>query len=319
MIFDELCTAAERGIPVLLPALRAARLFVIPDDIDEQVRRTRLHNYPCELFALPYPCVAIEQGDFCSMLIDAGEMGIDGDTMTINVIGEPQPKVSGHGIEITRIVPRDVPRVGLEHGRWYIEMSRSDEIPGLYAITVAPVIFETPRSDRVNGVLPAASFHVWMDNRLGSLTIPNEPDEELIEDFDRLRRQALGNALHAVKQVAMIQLGEHVVIERTSAIPARKPKPGHLARSHQRPQYTPLPIGKARELMKLPSMPSGRRLTIGHERRGHVRWLRAARYVNKRDCAVVVRPAWIGPREAVVGPHRYRVVSAVRQTKGPVA
>lgn len=88
----------------------------------------------------------------------------------------------------------------------------------------------------------------------------------------------------------------------------KKKKPGHIARSNERPKYTPLHIGKIREL--IPNAGSGPKQASPspHLRRRHWRTYKAERYKFMKGKRQLIPAMWIGPKDHSEGNKHYRVM-----------
>ncbi|MBU1194027.1 MAG: hypothetical protein KKE62_01660 [Proteobacteria bacterium] len=102
---------------------------------------------------------------------------------------------------------------------------------------------------------------------------------------------------------------ENFILETTPK-KVRKPKPGKVPRSHERPYYTLLTPKKIRKKLNLedPTSETGSHSSPApHERRGHWRTYRDERYKNMRGKRQWIGPVWIGASEAKVGNKIYKV------------
>jgi hypothetical protein len=85
-----------------------------------------------------------------------------------------------------------------------------------------------------------------------------------------------------------------------------KPSKKKIARSDRRKTYTVLRPNEIRKIMRTHAE-SGRTVT-GHDRRGHWRHFNSERFINNRGSRKWIDAVWVGPKEAVIGNKKYRVV-----------
>ena len=128
---------------------------------------------------------------------------------------------------------------------------------------------------------------------------------EMAECCESARTRVFTCALSALAMIddpAMFVLEEQPAKDRMLNPP--KTKPGHIARSHERPIYTVLAPHAIRDKL---GIPTGRHVGA-HERRAHWRTYRDPRFSSERRAKrQFIASTWVGPSVAVVGNKRYIV------------
>lgn len=144
---------------------------------------------------------------------------------------------------------------------------------------------------------------------------------QLEQDSMKLSRLVLQKQAHmlglrltaTVLDVLQINAPQRFIVEeRNEALgPAKK---GQIPRSDRRPLYRLLDKTQVRKIIRRPETlaPDGPHVPIRtpHEKRGHFRQYPddPERYPNAHGRVVWIKPSWVGPREAVEGRKRFRVI-----------
>lgn len=131
---------------------------------------------------------------------------------------------------------------------------------------------------------------------------------EMTETFLKWAGLALGYLYY-------VDLPIHYIVAEGPAVPPRLNKL-HSARFHERERWIVLEPDavKLRMASRTDHQGGSHRSPVPHLRRGHTRTLTAERWTVKRGTVVQVRPTWIGDREWLNGPLRYRVISRAGAT-----
>lgn len=298
MLFDKLCMIAERHHSALVPLLREARLFdfpvkaheVLPEAFSEDERQ-----FLTDTFFLPFPFVAIEDRGSCVVLMD-------------NVDGQQGWEQDRNFIDIVPCLPDDPTAFddGMEQGvmtREAMEAYLPPELHDAYAVTFGRI--GSP-SRHENGLL---NWHFTVDLAFAAskqriVIDPAQMQRDAIA-FDRFSHASGRNARAAIGEVMLFNAPARFVVEKRAVKEKAAPK-GSVPRSHQRPLYTLLSPPEIRERMQLAD-PTGK-MVRPHERRRHFRTLRSDRYKAMKGKTITVPACWVGPSEATVGKHRYKVM-----------
>ena len=301
MIFDQLAGIAEAHWPHLMKILHKVRLFEFPARPQDVLKRTFTAEEAetwSERFFLPFGHVAIEDKATCVVMWDSlpNQCGLSGQRYFIDCL-----PIYG-SIDNFREGDRENAEEALA--------SLQAKFPkGAMIVTVGQV-------DRLTLTPPDRTY---LDGTVGSLMVADKHKIHFTPaQFAEMVRQgvspfevraALTNAKVAIEEVLYFNTCERFVVERTPVKPRvlKGRTKGRLLRSHDRPLYTLLTPREAREHMRLDAVVGGRAHPVAHERRRHLRTYSADRYVNVKGKTKVIPATWVGPSEAIVGKHRWKV------------
>lgn len=298
MLFDRLCMIAERHHPVLIPALKAARLFDFPVRAHEAIPQQpseEERQFLTDTFFLPFPIVAIEDKGTCVVLMD-------------NVDGQQGWEEERNFIDIVPCLPDDPTAFddGKEQGlmpRAAMEAYLPPELHDAYVVSFGRIGHPAMREDGL-----CWRFEVDLAFCANKSRIVMNPMEiaRRADSFERFKYACGKNARAALSEVMLFNAPNRFVVEKRLVREKKPPRDDMVARSHERAQYTLLRPGEIRERLGLAE--SGGSTKEPHERRRHFRTLRDKRYTKMRGKTITVPACWVGPSEATVGKHRYKVM-----------
>ncbi len=213
---------------------------------------------------------------------------------------------------IVLLAPKEVGIENVWHSLGYfkVEDEREDSF-GLETLTILPlktILHKTELGPQLQYDKSAFKGMKLFANLGGDFkTIPinyEKPDPASVEIYKH-QLQRFDTAFH----VFTILEGdtENFILETTPK-KVRRPKPGKIPRSHERPYYTLLTPKKIRKKLGIENPDS--KPGIGptpHERRGHWRIYSAERYKKMRGKRQWIDPVWIGSSEAKIGNKIYKV------------
>ena len=129
--------------------------------------------------------------------------------------------------------------------------------------------------------------------------------------YKAMQNDAATAASTAIQEIMFFNSPGRFIVEITPSSHEREEKKARKAkkitRVHQRKKYTILTPKEIRVLLKLPPADPTGRTQAPHQRRRVKRFLRSPRFTKKRFTWVQVDAVWIGPKEAQIGKHRYKV------------
>lgn len=301
MLFDSLLGLAERRyLPEHVARLVTnSRLFVFPGRAhevlagesspasDEEVADLNAH------FRLPFDTVAVE------------------DSASLVIIGDVDEDQEGLGC--SRVFVEFLQMVGPKDSEFSNPVEVSPELQRLFAGTfsvcwgaVDQLAYDPKRY---------GGNHFHANFRYGGHGL-YEKKEGLRRDLMHylpqqfVLRNAGNNVLTAIAEINAFNQPNRWILEESPATPPREgKKQKREPRSHERPRYTLLKPEQIREKLGMPPLGSPDATSPRpHERRGHWRTYRDARFTKLMSQRRWVKAAWIGPSEVVVGKRRYKVM-----------
>lgn len=283
MHFDFLCRVAEQpnAAPQLAKMLRQARIFNLGDRTAETLPYEPREAFDTDTFFLPFPTVALCDDQSCVILEDVDEK--DRTAERPHVGAKPRRRFL---IGICTAHPASIASCKKAGMPW--DENRNN---GLFVVGAMEDLRREAIGEQKTWVA-GMEQKVWVVRDLRAEESRIEPDPTHISS--------------AIEQALFINQPKNIVIEIT-ATKQRPEKPPRLLREHERPAYTLLRPQEARKLMGLPGPEAGSK-KIPHERRAHYRRLESEFYTHKKGQTIVVASCWIGPKEAVVGNKKYRVI-----------
>ena len=313
MLFDRLCRLAERSdaFAPLRPQLEQARIFLFPRSAttlpksytDEQI------SFHSEFFHLPFPVVSIEDPTSCVVLWDTApnQQGWAPRRFTL----EFAPLSTKHAATWRdaederefRATLSAAERAQLEN----LAVVKFGCISDIVSVPLdSPQVLPDGSTKSHTYTLRSELFGVWTfegKDHVEASPLLRDPEHERL-----LTLQAGSNAMSAVEEFMQFNAPDRFILE-SGPVKPRKVKAGRLLRSDDRPNYTLLRPSEIREKMGLEE-PVARGKRRSHERRRHVRRYPEdpARWPNAHGKTKVIPASWIGPHEAVVGRHYYKVL-----------
>jgi len=284
--FDEAVRVVARRGPAVLTGddaqtpvasvLNRARLFIVPHEcpqklIDDYLTDEEIQRQQ-EAFFLPYSTTAMQWDD------------------------EPN-----RCCVFWNSVPEQVGMHDLTHALYLEAASHKRVIAVSFSLRFSHTHSYTNYSKRFSVI--GNKGQEWID--------PLSSPDDFRRESKRLR-EYMGPLLG---RIMMFNNPKFFVVEDTpptykAEVARRKRRPRLGARpwpSGVRKTYTFLTPAKIRERMRLPGMLKGL-APSSHERRRHLRRLRSPKFTHKQGQVVIVKACWVGPSEAVVDNHRYRVL-----------
>jgi len=299
MIFDKLAAIVERYVSTeeVKKTLRNARIFVFEGKAHEVLPQREIDSEEADFlrdnFFLPFPCIAIEDGASCVILQD-----IEKDAKGIGV-----PRL------FIECIPMDADLSNFRPDGLHDAAREMQKVFPKGTCLISSGWFKydkigTSRERwRYGGDVGRLFF---AHKKLGVLFCPDAKTPELVDGC----KAALQNISAAFEEVMYFNSPNNWVLEKRPAKTPKRRKENQrkIPRSHNRPQYTLLNAKKIRQVMGL-SEPTGesRASPTPHERRKHFRTFRSERFTKQKGKTIVIPAMWIGPSEAKVGRHVYKV------------
>jgi hypothetical protein len=290
MFFDALARFAETYQPKAIPLVQRAALFhfpVIPHEVlpsgsltDEQ----KLELY--QNFFLPFDTVVVEDRASCVLLMDTTEnqRGWDHRRMFIDVrliVGDHAAYYDGDDPELRELDKRADLKETFCVIFGELAAMRRHETP------------EHPHGMAIDGEVT----RVFLFDRQECKSIPVDIE---------VTKGGLQAAKTAVEEIIWANTPSRFIVKETLR-KQREEKNGRILRAHDRPKYTLLEPEKIRTLFKLPPLESTGTKRGSHWRRRHERTLRDDCFIHLKGHRIVVKAAWIGPDECVLGNKKYKV------------
>jgi len=295
-LFDRLCRIAEDHFVEMVPVLRKAKLIRFPGKPHEVLPKVfdDLARAQMEHFFMPFETVAVEDDASCVVLVDT--------LKNQEGVSTPRRFIDAHMAFADAGAFNDSPEKVAEIEAFKIE-ARKMGIPADAMIVTLGTITDYQPSDTEPGkLLIAGSCSMsFCAAKVGMIMPP-----EAVKVDDALTSAGLKHARCALEELMYFNTTDRFVVERTPLKQHKKPAHGKLSRSYAQPIYTLLTPREIRETMKLddPGESSKKR---GHWRRRHDRLLKSDYYKDAKGKRVVVQAHWVGPEEAEIDGHHYRV------------
>lgn len=297
MIFDKLCGIAERHIPSIRKVLHEARVFLFPGRAHEILKQEKMTDetmyFLQESFFLPFPFIAVEDSVSCVLIWDneAGQVGLLNKTrffvecMALGTNAEEFPD---------KLTPENTQELAA---------LRAQLPPETYSITAGRIVSYQyrPSGEKKLAVFGDIAWNM-LATKLQVVSPPRQISGGLGMDSALLR-----NGVAALEEVMFFNTPDRFVVEKS---PLKQKEPRNerrILRSDKRPVYTVLRPHEIRTTMHLPSMPNGTHKSP-HERRRHYRTFRSDFFKEKKGQTITIPACFIGPTEAIVGNHRYKVL-----------
>ncbi|MCP4180127.1 MAG: hypothetical protein GY756_20375, partial [bacterium] len=128
--------------------------------------------------------------------------------------------------------------------------------------------------------------------------------QEIKENYELGRDALLRNVATALQELIYFSGAKRFILETSPKKKRKNPK--KALRSHERETYTMLLPSEIREKMGIDQVKSGTKVTP-HERRRHLRVLRAESWGDRQGDVVNVKASWVGKSENIVGKKIYKV------------
>lgn len=297
MIFDRLATIAERHYPKLVPVLRRAQLFVFPGVAHQFLRKDYTSEeitFAWEHFFLPFPVVAVEDPGSVVILWDEtpGQQGMEAKRYFVEGLPLNAPEEA-----FQDGIPDRASRVKFPASAMHVN------IGWIRGTDLDP----KPETKFKSGF--QCSLDLEFDADKTSLLAP--VNSFLDRNPDRAIAVAAQNARAALEEVMHFNAPNRFVVEREPL--RRDPRTKRVPRSDARSIYELMTVTEIRGKLRLPEplhVPTGNgSKKAPHMRRAHFRkypddperWPKAHGQVR------MVPASWVGPSEAKVGRHYYRV------------
>jgi len=322
MLFDRFCGIIERHYPALIPIIRHARLFWFdgePSKVLPKSYTTEEAEMHRAQFFLPFPTIAIEDTGTCVFLWDAvkQQAGLGNVRYFIDCL---PLRADAHGFREDERDVIDAFNRTMNHLRGPEGvLPFGDDACCISIGKLRDIILPTPDSEQ--GTL-------YMDGEVDVMFVADKNYVYLTPKEYRALRMgasnprdydapAIRNAAVAMQEVMYFNSPGRFVVERMSSRARKlvgKPrsnKAPKILRGHERACYTLLTPHAARAMMGLLTPGQGHASPTPHERRRHYRTYTAERYKKMKGQRVTIPATWVGPSEATVGKHRYKVMLGV--------
>lgn len=301
-IFDKLAKISEAHYPSLVKLLDKAKLFLFPGKPHDVLPR----NIPViesqmllDNFFLPFDVVAVEDAATCTVLMDSVEdqIGCSEDRYFIDCC----PVFSS--MDNFNDDPEKAEMLNK-----YQESLRQKGLPkDACVVTVG----------RLSSLRVEDETTVWVEGSLDvtfmaskhTLIIP--PMGAGRDDAEEMTAAALKHARAAVEEIMYFNTPARFICEREPK-PGdlkRKLKHGQTRRSNARPIYTALTPPEIKDKFQFTDdeVAGTGSKKAPHWRRRHKRMLSSDRYKEMKGKVVTVKAHWVGPEEAEVKGHHWRV------------
>lgn len=295
MIFDKLCGMVERHLPNLRKTVERAHLFHFEDDpanLPVEYSEAELDGFR-QQFTLPFPVAAIEDEHSCIVFEDTEDRQIGVQTRRNYIEIEPVIERS-----VKRFQEMADPEKAVAEANAVVKNIR-EKWGEVFIVTFGSFAMEPETlQTRVTGEIHGSMF---MSKDKASILPP-----DVAERRDDMTIMNIGIAMQEL--IALNNLDRFVVERRTKKL--QQAGKGRIPRSHQRPLYTLLTPKRIFELLGVESGPTPRGTKLDRKvwRRRHWRWYKHERYTEERRAKPqLIDATWVGPTEAEVGPHFYRV------------
>lgn len=299
MIFDKACGIVERYLPELKPIFDQAKLFYY-DALPEDVIRKKEEPYTQEdldLFALPFPIVALEDMASLVVFVDHKEDNLGGNhrRMFIDIISTSVPDSYFAASK-------------KESDRQIIEHTKSIYGDGtiIFCIGEMTDIFLSSDKEQFGIVSRIDKFFGASKNEIvADMEFGIEPPPK------GMGYSTTQNLVCAIEELLYLNTPKNYIFETTPQNVKHKKKRGKkIVRSHERPIYTFLDLEKTRRLLGHKIDDQGERGShrspIPHFRRRHLRRLKKESGY-KENKIIVVNSSWVGPSEKIENGKKYKV------------
>lgn len=320
MIFDKLCSIAERHLPDLIELLKKTRIFIFEGDphkeligaYDNRTDEEMIDIY--DNFSLPYNNIAIEDNATCIVLIDTQE----------DQLGLGSVRLY---LEAIPLGTKSHPHFGTQHefSKEELDFLNEAETRGELILLFGKSICKKFRRESMSLEGGVDMYILASKRRLINHT------RRLFNDREFINNNSLQNVIAAYHEIIYFNRPNRFVLQQK---PAKiiKPKKNKILRSHQRPIYTILKPDQIREKMGLKNPFSSShgfgKTKRPHERRRHWRHLSDDIYSKNEDGEkiepkiipsgprrgevyykkVLVPNTWVGPSQNQVGNKIYKVM-----------
>ncbi|MFA7454877.1 MAG: hypothetical protein WCZ10_10490 [Desulfobulbaceae bacterium] len=300
MLFDRFAGYVEQHRPDLLRALERTHLFEFPYRAHEVIGPNSFTQDDLDLFVLPFPAVAIEDGATCTFLFDTEEkaVGLEGvKRHFVDVLSMYNTDKSQYARKIPELDNFPAPKNPQEQAFQF-------SFGTIYHMEL-PAVGAGPSTYRTMGEVERL---VLVDGR-GEILLDMLADEvAAINPLDAQStfRSTIGNVVTAIEELMLTTQDHELFVVEKSPVKPRVPAKGRILRSKDRPRYIMLRPQAIREKLGL-NYPKGQGGRAPHERRRHWRRLQSERFTKKRGERILVEAHWVGPTEGVIGKTRYQV------------
>ncbi len=297
MIFDKICGYIEKykKLNTLRPLVESSKLFDFPLKAHEIPQTLTAESF--QEFFLPFPTVAIE--DKASLIIlsdvEPGQIGMNSPRLFIEVM--PLVIDTGafaHGPEFE---PDFDPMVNLANN-------------GIEAIIIVGYISSHKVRDEGGVEIQGGTrsmFYINIDGEINEVPPPSDAN------------MTLRNPIAAVEEIIYFNTHNRFILESKLKNPPKR-KNKKIIRSHERPKYTILEVGKIRSKLGLEQVDPLKVLEHGFDRRAHWRYFQDKKYSENNTLSLKPLPdgrmyykktrvgsTWVGPTKAIVGKRIYTV------------
>lgn len=289
MLFDKLAKTAEHSDDkAMIKMLQQAHLFVFPY-IPHEILKKEVYEDDISEFFLPFPCIAIEDEASCVIIQDSTP-----DQTGFNV--------KRHFIEIFSMCP-DHPEAYRDSHQQFIRETINPADRNRFMVSIGTIKTFLYFNDKQYEVIGTINrIFLCEDGRI------NYEAPLRVVKSEHCMSTTLSNYVTALEEVLLFNRPDRFILEKTPLKVKKAGKGLPIKRSHQRPIYTLLKSHEIREKLGLPEPEHHHASPRPHERRAHWRTYRNERYKKMRGQSVKIPSTWVGPSEAELGKHYYRVI-----------
>lgn len=294
MLFDKLAGFVEKNMPEAVANFKRAALFEFPFKAADVIKPGQFTQTDLDNFYLPFPVVAVEDNATCTLLTDSEDhqFGFSKHRMFIDIVNL--------GIAAGEMAPGSTAIT--ENQR---QMARDQ---GLHQVAFGEIHTIAVNPDTNRYQISAKILYIEIIDK-NNTSIAQVPSDEL-QTTPQGREAYHGiiqNVITAIEEIMLINGTHDYFIFEKSPVKQRKEKTGRILRSHDRPNYTVLKPNEIRAILGVKQPTDQQSTRQPHERRRHWRHLTSERYTNKRWQKILIDAVWVGPSQATIGNHHYKV------------
>lgn len=301
VLFDALCRAVERNesLAGLRPFLQKCHVFhldIVPHEgLVKYMDEIKIEDHVDDFF-LPFPVVAVEDRASVLMAADLEEnqRGFGGKRIFFEYIDASHERAGaffdGKKLRDSEFDSKDFNDTAI------VSMTIVDQ-------------FNMQRDDqgRLRTGIRGLLDRMWyLKSDIVQFSV--DPQQFGAEECQKLSEAGGKNCITCIEELMVVNNPSRFIVERRPIkLRSGHGKNGRIPRTNERSIYTILEPWKIRERLGLPEPREGGSRQP-HSVRRHFRSYRSDRWVNVKGKRVVIEAFWVGPSEADVGAHHYKVL-----------